>query len=66
MGIRQFMFDVGSLGVAIGAVLLFVSVLAILFLGRELSGTERYIAVVGSCVIGIVLWVAIQGKLGKR
>ena len=66
MAMRQFMFAVGSLSVVIGAILLLFSVFAVLFLGRELSDMERYIAVVGSCAIGVVLWVAIRSKLERR
>ena len=66
MGLRQFIFAVGSLGVAIGTVLLLVAVLGVLFLGRELSGTERYVVVVGSFVIGLVWWVAMRRKLERR
>ena len=66
MGMRQFMFAVGSLGVAIGAVLLLVAVLVVLFLGRELSSTEASIAIGGSCVIGLAWWSAMRSKLARR
>ena len=66
MGIRQFMFAVGSLGLTIGAVLLLAAVLAALFLGRELSGTEISIAAIGSCVIGLAWWSAMRSKLERR
>lgn len=66
MNMRQFSFAVGSLGVAIGAVLLLVAVLAVVFLGRELSIMERSIAFVGSCVIGFVWWLAMRIRLERR
>ena len=66
MGTRQFMFAVGSLGLTIGAVLLLAAVLAALFLGRELSGTEMSIAAIGSCVIGLAWWSAMRSKLERR
>jgi hypothetical protein len=66
MGMRQFMFAVGSLGVAIGAVLLLVAVLVVLFLGRELSSTEASIAIGGSCVIGLAWWSTMRSKLARR
>jgi ABC-type uncharacterized transport system permease subunit len=63
---RNLLFAVGSLGVAICSALLIVAVLASVFVGRELSGTEKIIACVIACVAGLVLWGAVQRKIKRE
>ena len=63
---RNLFFAIGSLGVAIGAVLLAVALLAYVFVGRELSGTETVAAIAVACVVGGTWWAAMQRKLHHR
>lgn len=63
---RNLFFAVGSLGVAICAGLLAVALLAYVFVGRELSGSETLTAIAVACVVGGIWWVAMQRKLHHR
>lgn len=63
---RNLLFAVGSLGVAIGATLLALALLASVLLGRELSGTEKVISYAVACVVGGAWWAAVQSKLRLR
>ena len=64
--VRHLMFTVGSLGVAISAVLLFVAIIVTIFLGRALSSSELIFAVIGSSVAGFFWWRAMRSKLQQR
>ncbi|HEY3047555.1 MAG TPA: hypothetical protein VGJ72_08845 [Polaromonas sp.] len=63
---RNLFFTVGSLGVAIGAALLAVALLAVVFVGRELSGVEKVVAGAVACMVGGAWWAAMQRKLRQR
>ena len=63
---RSLLFAVGSLGVAICSALLIVAVLASVFVGRELSDTEKVTAYVIACLAGLVVWGAVQRKLKRK
>ena len=63
---RNLFFAVGSLGVAIGAVLLVAAVLAYMLVGRELIGSEKTFIGVAACVIGGVWWAVMRNKQRNR
>jgi uncharacterized membrane protein len=60
------MFSVGSLIVAVGAVLLLVAVATHLLTGRALTGAEMLLAAIGSSVAGYFWWRAIQRKIKQQ
>lgn len=63
---RGLMFSVGSLGVAVGTILLLVALAANLLLARALTGTEMLIACIGSSMVGFFWWRFVRRKIKQQ
>ncbi|MDR3452166.1 MAG: hypothetical protein P4L96_05095 [Rhodoferax sp.] len=63
---HKLMFAVGSLGVAISAVLLLIAVLGVVFIGHEFSGLQKLSAVTVACVVGFAWWRAMMRSIKRR